>query len=371
MVATWKPKEVEELAEKMSKSRVVGIVNIEGIPSKQLQQMRKSLKNKAEIRVSKKNLITRAFEKAKLKGMTEHLNGSLGIVFSDSDPFKLNKIIESGKISAPPKAGSISPQDIVVPAGDTSLPPGPVIGDLQRADIKAKIAGGKIVVTEDSLIVKEGDVISPEVASALARLGIEPIEIGLELKAAYENGTIYTSDVLHIDEAETLGRIRAAYTNSINLAMDAGIYNKVTVPLFLSDAHQKALNLATNAEILNRETIKTILAKANAQAAALKSIIPEPAPQPEEKAEEKPADEKVEEAKQAEEKPAEEKVEEKPKAEEKPAEEAKPGPEKKEEKPAEEKPAEEEPKAEEPKPEEPKEEAKTEAEKPAEESKKE
>ncbi|MBU4267147.1 MAG: 50S ribosomal protein L10 [Candidatus Altiarchaeales archaeon] len=364
MVAPWKPKEVEELAKKMSKSKVVGIVNIEGIPSKQLQQMRKSLKSKAEIRVSKKNLITRAFEKAKLTGMIEHLNGSLGLVFSDSDPFKLNKIIVSGKISAPPKAGSVSPHDIIVPAGDTSLPPGPVIGDLQQAKIKAKIAGGKIVITEDSLVVKEGDVISPEVASALARLGIEPIEIGLELKAAYEDGTIYTSDVLYIDDAETLERIRTAYINSLNLAMDAGIYNKVTIPLLLSDAYRKAINLATNAEILIKETIKTILAKANAQAAALKSIIPEPAPQPEGKAEEKPAEEQAE-------KPAEEKVEEKPKAEEKPAEEAKPGPEKKEEKPAEEKPAEEEPKAEEPKPEEPKEEAKTEAEKPAEESKKE
>ncbi len=345
MVAPWKPKEVDELAKKMSKSKVIGIVNIEGIPSKQLQQMRKSLKSRAEIRVSKKNLITRAFEKAKLEGMTKHLNGSLGIVFSDSDPFKLNKIIVSGKISAPPKAGSISPQDIVVPAGDTSLPPGPVIGDLQQAKIKAKIEGGKIVITEDSLVVKEGDVISPEAASALARLGIEPIEIGLELKAAYEDGTIYTSDVLHIDEAETLGRIRTAYTNSLNLAMDAGIYNKVTVPLLLSDAHQKALNLATKAEILTKETIKTILAKANVQASALKSIIPEPAPQPDEKVEEKPKAEAKEEAKpepkKKEEKPAEESKPEgeKPKAEEKPAEEAKPAEE--EAKPEAEKPAEE------------------------------
>jgi len=317
MVATWKPKEVEELAKKMSKSKVVGIVNIEGIPSKQLQQMRKSLKDKAEIRVSKKNLITRALEKAKLKGMTEHLNGSLGIVFSDSDPFKLSKIIESGKISAPPKAGSISPQDIMVPAGDTSLPPGPVIGDLQRAGIKAKIEGGKIVVTEDSLVVKEGDVISPEAASALARLGIEPIEIGLKLKAAYESGTIYTSDVLHIDEAETLGRIQMAYTNSLNLAMDAGIYNKVTIPLLLSDAHQKALNLATNAEILTKETIKTILSKASAHASALKSLIPESAPPAEEKAKEKPAEEVKPEPEKKEEKPAEEKAEEKPKEKEK------------------------------------------------------
>jgi len=369
MVAPWKSKEVEELAKKMSKSKVVGIVNIEGIPSKQLQQMRKSLKSKAEIRVSKKNLITRAFEKAKLTGMTKHLNGSLGIIFSDSDPFKLSKIIESGKISAPPKAGSVSPQDIVVPAGDTSLPPGPVIGDLQQAKIKAKIEGGKIVITEDSLVVKEGDVISPEVASALARLGIEPIEIGLQLKAAYEDGTIYTSDVLHIDEAETLERIRTAYANSLNLAMDTGIYNKVTVPLLLSDAHRKALNLATKAEILTKETIKTFLAKASAHASALKSIIPESAPQPEEKAEEKPAEEQAEkpteEAKpEGEEKPSEGAKPEEPKQEDKPAEEAK-----EEEKP-EEKPAEE-PKAEEPKPEEPKGEAKPEAEKPAEEPKKE
>jgi len=322
MVAPWKPKEVNELAEKMSKSKVIGLVNIENIPARQFQRMRKSLKGKAEIRISKKNLIKRAFEKAKLKGMTEHLTGSLGVIFSDSSPFKLNKILESSKISAPPKAGSMSPKDILVPAGDTSLAPGPIIGELQNARVKAKIQGGKIVVTEDSLVAKEGDVISPEVATVLTRLGIEPIEIGLELKAAYENGIIYPADILHIDEVETLARIQTAYMNSLNLAINAGIYNQVTIPLLLSDAHQKALNLAITAEILNKETIKTILAKASAQAAALSSAVSgEPAPQPEEQAK-KPAEKKAE-------KPAEEKAE-------KPAEE-KPKKEKSAEKPAEEK----------------------------------
>ncbi len=291
MVAPWKPREVEELAEKMSRSKVVGIVSIENIPSRQLQRMRKSLRGRAEIKVSKKNLIIMAFEKARLNGMADYLNGSLGILFSDSNPFKLNKIIESEKMSAPPKAGSISPQDIIVPAGDTSLPPGPVIGDLQRANIKAKIGGGKIVVTEDSLVVKKGEIISTEVASALTRLGIEPIEIGLVLKAAYENGIIYTSEVLHIDDEETISKIQNAYMNSLNLAMNAGVYNETTIPLLIADAHRKAFNLAVNSEILNKETVKAILAKASANAVALKSLIPEPSPHPEEKAEEKPAEE--------------------------------------------------------------------------------
>jgi len=280
MVAPWKPKEIDELAEKMSKSKVIGLVNIESIPSKQFQRMRKSLKGKASIRVAKKNLIKRAFEKAKLNEMKEYLDGSLGVIFSDSDPFKLNKILESSKISAPPKAGSISPKDIVVPAGDTPLPPGPVIGELQNAKVKAKIQGGKIVITEDSLVAREGDVITPEVATVLTRLGIEPMEIGLEMKAAYEDGTIYTLDVLHIDEAETIGRIQAAYMNSLNLAVNAGIYNRVTIPLVLSDAHRKALNLAVSAEILNKESIKIILAKANTQAMVLNSVVSGEPPQP-------------------------------------------------------------------------------------------
>ena len=273
MVARWKFEEVEGLTKRISKSKVIALVNIGGIPSRQLQLMRKRLKEKAELRVGKNNLIKRSFEKAGIKDLDKHVRGSMGLIFTDLDPFKLNKILKSSRVSAPAKAGSIAPKDIVVPSGDTSLPAGPIIGDLQRLGIKAKIQEGRIIVTEDSLVVREGEEISQDMAGVLTRLGIEPIEIGLDLNAAYEDGVIYTSDILDIDETKTISDLQTSYRDALNLALNSRIYNSVTIKYLLNDAFNNAINLAINAEIATKETIKFLLSKANREMLSLTSRI--------------------------------------------------------------------------------------------------
>jgi len=286
MVATWKKKQVDELAGVISKSTVVGVANVTGMPLKQLQQMRKNLRGKAKILVARNNVIKIALEKTKLTGLTEHVKGPTALVFTDMSPFKLAKMLEANKTTAPAKAGSISPRDIVVPKGDTPFAPGPIIGDLQKTGIKAKIEGGKIVVTQDSVVVKEGGVISEQLAGVLARLKIEPFEIRLKINAANEDNTIYTADVLQIDEKQTLAQVQQAYASAFNLAFNAGIYTKPTLELMLQKAHANAKNLALEADIMTKETVDLILAKANTQAKAVSAIVPETPASP---AEEKPA----------------------------------------------------------------------------------
>jgi len=273
MVSEWKINTVEDLAMRMSKSRIVALVSISNIPSRQLQKMRKSLIGSAVLKVSRNNLIRKAFEKTGIKDMENYIKGSTGLIFSDLDPFKLKKLLEKGKTSAPIKPGQVAPDDIVVPAGDTQLPPGPVISELQSSGIKAKIEGGKIVITEDSLAAKKGDVISPQLASILARLGIEPMEIYLKLMAVYENGLIYTPDILDIGEAQVISDIEKAYKNAMNLSLNAGIYNKYVVEILIRNAFNNAMNLALNSEIINKDTIKSILSKANQQMLSLRSRI--------------------------------------------------------------------------------------------------
>lgn len=274
MVATWKIKEVDNLAGKISKSRVVGLVNINGIPSRQFQQIRKGLKETAELKVTRNSILKRTFEKAEVN-LGEYVQGQTGIIFTNLDPFKLNKLMVATKTTVPAKPGSIANKDIVIPAGDTPFKPGPIIGELQKAGIKAKIEGGRIVVTEDSLVVREGEVISADLANVLGRLGIEPMEICPEISAVYEDGIIYTGDVLRIDEEKTITDLQNAYQQSLNLALNAEVYNSITVNLFLRKAFSDAISLAVNTEVINKESIGFLLSKANMQMQSLASRIPE------------------------------------------------------------------------------------------------
>ncbi|MCD7781922.1 MAG: 50S ribosomal protein L10 [Methanosphaera sp.] len=271
-VAEWKKDKVADLEDLINSHEIVGIVNLADIPAPQLQTMRRSLGDNAVLRMSRKNFIKIALknsDKEDVEGLIDYIDGQPAMVFTEMNPFKLFKILEDSKTEAPAKAGSIAPADIVVPAGDTSFPPGPILGELQQAGIPAKIDKGKIVVTDDATVVEEGDEIPKNVADILTKLEIHPMEVGMDLLAVCEGDTIYTSDVLRIDEDETRQSIASAYQSAINLAVNAGILNSESAPLLIQKAARDALNLALNTNILTSQTTDKILSKAYLQMLAL------------------------------------------------------------------------------------------------------
>ncbi len=275
-VAQWKKELIDELLEKFENYSVVGVMNISGIPAPQFQQIREILRGKAEIKVSRRVLLKIAIEKVgkDFQGLEEiinYLEGPCALVFTDMNPFKLWRLLDENKTNAPAKVGMESPEDIVIPKGDTEFSPGPVISELQQAGVKARIQAGKVVVTEDSKIVEEGEPISEEVAGVLSRFGIEPREIGFELKAAYEDGTVFPGDMLVIDEEKVLGELQAAYMNSMNLSLEIRFPTKQNLPIFINRAYNQARNLAFNASIFNSDTIPQILNKAHSEMLSLAS----------------------------------------------------------------------------------------------------
>jgi len=232
------------------------------------------------------------------------------------------------------------PKDIRLQAGPTPFAPGPIVGELGMLGIKASIEDGKVVIKEDGLLAKEGEAIDAKTAGIMAKMGIEPMEISLGLKAAYENGLVFTADVLRISTEDTLEKLSTAASNAFNLAFNIEYPTKDNIELFISEAFRKAKGLALEVGYMCSATVKELLGKASAEKDALKAKLPEvkedegasglsesgASDEKEEKAgekeEEAPTEEKKEEKK--EDAPAEEKVEKKPaeeKKEEAPAEE--------------------------------------------------
>ena len=273
-VAEWKKEEVASLKGLIESHEVVGMVNLLDIPAPQLQKMRKTLKDSAVLKMSRKTFMSLALNnsgKENIETLGEYMEGQPAMIFTNMNPFKLYKILESSKTAAPAKAGSIAPEDIVVPKGDTAFKPGPILGELQKIGIPAKIEKGKIVITSDKTIVAAGDSIPRDVASILTRLEIFPLEVGIDLRAAYEDQTVYTSDILTIDDEQTIADIQQAFTRALNLSVNAVIFNKVSVPVLLQKAATLSLNLALNAEILTSKTTDLLIAKAYAQMLSLAS----------------------------------------------------------------------------------------------------
>ena len=262
-VAEWKKEEVNELKSLIDKYDVIGIVDLLNIPAKQLQEMRKSLHNKAVIRMSKKNLIDLALEdcnasKNNIVDLSEHMEGQVAVIATEMNPFKLYKILEDSKTSAPAKPGAIATDDIVIPEGDTGFEPGPFLGELQQVGIPAKIDKGKIVVSKETVLVEAGEEVSAAVASTLSRMDINPMEVGIDLRAVYEEEAIYTSEVLAIDE---------------DLSVNAAIPTEETISTIITLAYTRAINVGVDAAIMTSETSEPIIGLAQAKMLALASEV--------------------------------------------------------------------------------------------------
>ncbi len=279
-VAKWKINRVEELTDVLVKSPVIGIIDIGGIPASQLQQIRKNLPSGSTFLVTKSTLLRLALEKAaeekkNIDKLSDSLDGQRGIIATDINPFKLFRSMENTKIKAPARGGESAPEDIVIEEGETPFKPGPIVGDLQKAGFPAAIERGKVVIKSTKTIVKQGHRIPSDVAKMLTRLEIHPMTVGLSLLAGFENGTIYTRNVLDVDVDGYIKNIEMASSGAFNLAMFVGYPTKMTIRPLLQNAHQNAFNLAFNAEIPTSESIMLLLGKAQSEALSLASHVPD------------------------------------------------------------------------------------------------
>ncbi|WP_290901610.1 50S ribosomal protein L10 [Ferroglobus sp.] len=278
-VPQWKRQAVEDIKKLLTSHPVVAIVGFRGVPSPQFQKIRRDFKEFAKIRVVKNSLLERALDElggdfVKLKDFIED---QTAIVVSEMNPFKLYKKLEETKVPSPLKPNQVSPVDVVVEAGPTKFPPGPILGELQAGGIPAAIERGRVVVKNTVTVVKAGEVVKPEVARALQLLDVKPIKIGLETRAIMEKGIVFTPEDLAIDEAKVFEEFVDAARKALNLAVNAAYVTEETAEILIAKAFIDAKNLAINALIFEKDVMPEILAKAHSEMLALASLLPEDA----------------------------------------------------------------------------------------------
>ncbi|MBU4284091.1 MAG: 50S ribosomal protein L10, partial [Nanoarchaeota archaeon] len=329
-VAEYKKKTVNEFVNLINSYPVIGVVDMENLPTAQLQKMREQLRDKVVIRMTKRRFMNIALDKVKdskkgIEEMKNYLTGMPALLFTKDDPFKLAKTLKKSMSTAPAKQGQVAPKDIIVTAGPTPFSPGPVISELASAGMKTAIENGKIVVKSDTVVVKKGEKVGQAIAGILTRLGVEPMEVGLNLTAVCDNGTIFTRDVLDIDEEEFMGKIKTAYNSALGLALELSFLTKETTEIMIAKAFREAKTIALSQNIMADAIKEEIMAKANKEMLALKSKLNIPDAQKEKSKEEEKEVEELKEKPKEEEKEVvkEEKEKIKKEAEEKPEEEKK------------------------------------------------
>lgn len=266
-VAQWKKDVVNDLQAIMKDHSTIAVVRVDRIPGVQLQNIRTKLRGQIKMMVAKKNLIKIAIdnmkeEKTGIEALEDRIDGQAAILGTNMNPFTLYKILGQNIEPMPAKGGEEAPDDIVVPAGETSFPPGPIVGEFGKAGIPAAIDKGKVVIKKTTTPVKKGQTISRDMAFALTKLEIFPFQVGVALDGAWEDGITYMPKDLDIDMDAYRDNLVYGAQMAFNLAIFTAYTTPQTAVPILQKARMEAINLATFAGILTKDTADIILSKA-------------------------------------------------------------------------------------------------------------
>lgn len=263
----------QEMQDLPTKYSVIALSKMTKVRATQLMAIRKKFRSDIKIRIIKNRVAIRAFEKvngiAGIDQLSKQLEGQCALMFTNISPFKLNLIFAQNKVFLAAKGGDIAGKEIIVPAGNTGIAPGPVLSEFKVANVATKIDQGTIWVAKDTVVAKPGDVISVQLASLLSKLNVKPIEAGIAVNFAIAEGLIFKEQDLRINLEEYRDELVRSFQQALALALEAGYMIPETVKPLLVKAQQQAKSLAAEAGYVTPETADFVLPRANAKAQAL------------------------------------------------------------------------------------------------------
>jgi large subunit ribosomal protein L10 len=260
---------VEGLAEKYD---TIIVSKLFKVRAGQLMQLRKNFRKELVMVVAKNKIALIALKKAKIPNyeqFAEKLDGQNALIFTSMNPFKLYLSLEKSKVNLPARAGDVATDDIVVPAGNTGIPPGPVLSEFKEANVNTRIESGSIYVSRDSVVARPGDVISPKLAGLLSRLNLKPIKAGLSIFMATSGGLLLLQKDITIDLDQYRADLSSAVREAISLSVEAAYPTVETLPLIISKALRNATELSRESGYVTADNAESVIGFAEAQAKSL------------------------------------------------------------------------------------------------------
>ncbi len=262
----------QQLQELPKKYKVMAVIKMNKVRSTQILPLRKTLKDDVEFFSIKDKVAQKALENLDVPGIKDMIGefkGQVMLMFTNMSPFKLNVLLAKNKIMMMARGGDIASIDVVVPAKNTGIAPGPMLTEFKEAGIPTKIDQGTIWIAKDSTPVAKGEAINEKLAAILGKLDIKPVEAGITLYTALEDGLKYAEEEMIIDVEKVRDEFAQAHQEAISLSIEAAYVTPDNIEQILAKAAQSARSVSVESGYMTDETKEQILQKADAQARAV------------------------------------------------------------------------------------------------------
>jgi len=237
--------------------RKVLIVNADNVGSNQMQQVRKALRGSAVIVMGKNTLMKKAItihkeQNAKLQAIVPFMKGNIGLVFTNDDLSRVRDILVANKVSAAAKQGAISPVDVMIEPINTGLEPTKT-SFFQALNIATKITRGTVEIVNPVHLLKKNDKVGNSEATLLQMLNIKPFSYGLSVLQVYDDGSIYSPQILDITENVLAEKFYQAVNNVAAVSLATGIPTEASIPHSLINGFKNLLSIAVSTQVTFKE----------------------------------------------------------------------------------------------------------------------
>merc|ERR1712173_290608 len=257
--STWKANYFQKIIQLLDEYPKCFIVEADNVGSKQMQQIRMSLRGRAVVLMGKNTMMRKAIRghldaNPKLEQLLPHIVGNVGFVFTKEELVDIRDMLLANKVKAPARAGAIAPLDVTVPAQNTGLGPEKT-SFFQALNIPTKITKGTIEIIADVKLIKEGDKVGMSDSTLLNMLKISPFTYGLIVKKVYDSGTVFDPAILDITDDDIKEKFMAGVRNVAALSLKIGYPNAASVPHSIVNGMKKCMALAAVTDITFKEAV--------------------------------------------------------------------------------------------------------------------
>ncbi|CAN0928189.1 60S acidic ribosomal protein P0, partial [Linum grandiflorum] len=234
-------------------SRIL-IVEADNVGSKQLQDIRRGLRGDSIVLMGKNTMMKRSIrlhsqrtENDNYANLIPLLVGNVGLIFTKGDLKEVKEEIGKYKVGAPARVGLVAPIDVAVPPGNTGLDPSQT-SFFQVLNIPTKINKGTVEITTSVDLIKKGEKVGSSEAALLSKLGIRPFSYGLIVTSVYDDGTVFTPEVLDLTEDDVAARFAAGVANLASLALAISYPTIAAAVSMFTTAYRNVLSVAVDTD---------------------------------------------------------------------------------------------------------------------------
>jgi large subunit ribosomal protein LP0 len=253
------------------------LVGVDNVGSKQMQEIRQAMRGHGEILMGKNTMIRKAIrghlqKNPAIEKLLPHIVGNVGFVFTSEDLSEIRKKLLENKRGAPAKAGAIAPCDVKLPPQNTGMGPEKT-SFFQALQIPTKISRGTIEILNDVHLIKIGEKVGASESALLNMLNIQPFSYGLIVQNVYDNGSIYSPEVLDMTTDELRSRFQQGVQNIAAISLEINYPTKASIPHLIVSAFKNLLAVAAETDITFKEAeqVKEYLKDPSKFAAAVSS----------------------------------------------------------------------------------------------------